>query len=171
MKAIDYSIEDIGVEIFPEPSMLPRDKREIPRTIYVKEKDLPGRTYQFEMFQGMFRALSLIIQANICMLEGSSELFIIDDIGEGLDHNRASKLIREIIKNAENSSIQLVMATNDRYVMNNVPLKYWQVIRREKGSCRFYNYRNSKDIFDDFKLTGLNNFDFLSSGFYLGKNG
>jgi len=57
------------------------------------------------------------------------------------------------------------MSTNDRFVMNNVPLEYWQVIQRKGGECRIYNYQNSKDIFDEFTYTGLNNFDFLATDF------
>jgi hypothetical protein len=57
------------------------------------------------------------------------------------------------------------MSTNDRFVMNNVPFKYWQLIDRKGGECKVYNYQNSKEIFDEFKYTGLNNFDFLATDF------
>ena len=52
-----------------------------------------------------------------------------------------------------------------RFIMNAVPLESWSLLRREGGDCRVYNYRNSKKIFDDFKFTGLNNFDFLAVDF------
>jgi hypothetical protein len=58
------------------------------------------------------------------------------------------------------------MTTNDRFVMNNVPLKYWSVIRRTSGKAIFYNYKNSKETFDDFSLTRLNNFEFFSTDFF-----
>jgi hypothetical protein len=57
------------------------------------------------------------------------------------------------------------MSTNDRFVMNNVPLEYWQVIQRDGGKCKIFNYKNSKEKFDDFEYTGLNNFDFLATDF------
>jgi hypothetical protein len=66
---------------------------------------------------------------------------------------------------AETNDIQLIMSTNDRFVMNNVPLKYWQVIQRNGGECTVFNKRNSKEKFDDFEYTGLNNFDFLATDF------
>jgi len=49
--------------------------------------------------------------------------------------------------------------------MNKVPFKYWQLINRKGGECNVYNYKNSKEIFDEFKFTGLNNFDFLATDF------
>ena len=61
--------------------------------------------------------------------------------------------------------IQLIMSTNDHYVMNNVPLEYWQVIQRKGGECRVFNYQNSKEKFDEFEYMGLNNFDFLATDY------
>ena len=49
--------------------------------------------------------------------------------------------------------------------MNHVPLQDWTVIRRAGGQANIYNYENSKRHFDDFKFTGLNNFDFLAMDF------
>lgn len=135
--------------------------------LYVQESDLRGRTYQNDMSQGMFRALSLITQITYSELAGVPSCILIDDIGEGLDYERSSALIKLLIERAKATSVQLIMATNDRFVMNNVPLEYWSVIQRIGGKSRIYNYRNSPRLFDDFALTGLNNFDFFSSSYYL----
>jgi len=70
---------------------------------------------------------------------------------------------------AMENNIQLIMSTNDRFVMNNVPLKYWSVIVRKGNIVRIYNYRNSREVFEDFELTGLSNFDFYSSNYLLNK--
>ena len=59
------------------------------------------------------------------------------------------------------------MATNDRFVMNRVPLEYWSVIRRLPNMSKIYNYQNSKELFDNFEFTGLSNFDFFSSDYLL----
>ena len=117
----------------------------------------------------MFRALSLIIQLNFAEHESLPSCVLIDDIGEGLDFERSSKLIKLIIEKSKKSKIQLILATNDRFVMNNVPLEYWSIIQRIGDECKIYNYKNSKKLFDDFDLTGLNNFDFFSSNFFLSK--
>ncbi|MGL5964829.1 MAG: AAA family ATPase [Fusobacteriaceae bacterium] len=161
LKKIGYNIEKIGVE------KAIHDSGEV-KILYVKEEDLPNKTYQFEMSQGMFRALSIIIQMNICFFHDKSELISIDDIGEGLDYERASSLIKVIVDKAKNSKVQIIMTTNDRFVMNNINIEYWHVIKREAGNIKFFNKKNSKDIFEDFEYTGLSNFDFLSRKLYLG---
>ena len=121
---------------------------------------------QAEISQGLFRALSLFIQLRYSEYFSKPGLVLIDDIGEGLDYERSSKLIKSLIEIAKKTNIQLIMSTNDRFVMNAVPLEYWCVLHREGGKCISLNYRNSKDLFDEFELTGLNNFDFFSSRYY-----
>ncbi len=167
MKFIGYTIDEIGVGPVPGlilPQGMPVTEIE---GIYVKETDLLNNTYQTDISQGMFRALSLLIQLNFSQRESVPSCILIDDIGEGLDYERSTALIKILIEKAEKSHIELIMSTNDRFVMNNVPLAYWCVIKREGGKCKIFNYRNSKKIFDDFAFTGLANFDFLSSDFYL----
>ena len=92
---------------------------------------------------------------------------MIDDIGEGLDYERSKSLIDLIIEKVKNSSVQVIMTTNDRFIMNKIPLKYWSVIQRVPKKALFYNYRNSKATFDEFEYTGLSNFDFLATEFYI----
>ncbi|MGL5623985.1 AAA family ATPase [Cetobacterium sp.] len=162
LKNINYFIENIGVEKGTN------NQGEV-RVLFVKESDLKGKTYQFEMSQGMFRALSIIIQLNICLLDNKGELIVIDDIGEGLDYERSSGLINLIIDKTKESKAQVVMTTNDRFIMNNVDLKYWQVIKRDAGDIKICNLNNSKEMFENFQYTGLSNFDFLSRKFYLGE--
>jgi hypothetical protein len=166
MEAIGYIIEDISVA--PPKSIKIQGGVGIPpEGIFVKEKDIPGGTDQHEMSQGMFRALSLIIQITLAQLETVPSCILIDDVGEGLDFDRASRLIKLLIEKANNSAIQLVMSSNDRFVMNNVPLEYWGVVQRIGQTCKIFNYSNSKKLFDEFAFTGLANFDFLTTEFYL----
>jgi len=115
----------------------------------------------------MFRALSLIIQIQYSLFTGNPSCVLIDDIGEGLDFERSSALVKLLVERAKNSSIQLIVATNDRFIMNSIPLEYWLVIQRLGNLCKIYSQKNSPQLFNDFKLTGLNNFDFFSSGYYL----
>ena len=136
-----------------------------PQGILVRESDLKGMTDQCSMSQGMFRALSLVIQLNYSLLASVPSCILIDDIGEGLDYERASALIKLLIHKAKKSRVQLIMSTNDRFVMNNVPLEYWSIMRRFANESKIYNYRNSRKRFEDFELTGLNNFDFFTSDF------
>ena len=155
MEKIDYHLKSISLDSASRFLFLK-----------VQESDLSNETYFENMSQGMARAFSLIVQLNYSLMAKIPSCILIDDIGEGLDYDRSKKLIELIIEKAEGSNIQVFMTTNDRFVMNSVPLKYWSVIHREGNKSVFYNYQNSKQTFDDFALTGFNNFDFFATEFY-----
>ena len=158
MNSIGYDLNDIGVR-----NSKGRSEDYI---LYVSENDRKSIVEQYYMSQGMFRALSIIIHLTYHTMMGIPITILIDDIGEGLDYDRSTKLIKLLIELAEkNENIQLIMSTNDRYVMNNVPFKYWQLVERKGGECKVYNYQNSKEKFDEFKYMGLNNFDFLATDY------
>lgn len=159
MSRISYHIKNIKVDTL----------KFMPISVFglgVQENDIEDITDQREMSQGMFRALSLIVQLNYSLISQIPSCILIDDIGEGLDYERSKSLIDLIIEKVKGSSVQVIMTTNDRFVMNNIPLNYWSVIHRVPKKSLFYNYQNSKSVFDEFKYTGLSNFDFLSSEFY-----
>jgi len=167
MKSIGYELSSIGVASAPNTlPLIPYTGNINGLVLYIREENSNIDLPQIYMSQGMFRALSLLIQITYNIMSNLSSTIIIDDIGEGLDFERSTKLIKLLIELAKkNDNIQLIMSTNDRFVMNNVPLEYWQVIQRKGGECHIYNYQNSKDIFDEFAYTGLNNFDFLATDF------
>jgi hypothetical protein len=134
----------------------------------VRERGIGGVVDQLEMSQGMFRALSILIQVNYARLADRSYCILIDDIGEGLDFDRSARLIELLRDRATESSFQLIMATNDRFVMDHVPLEEWTVLQRQGSHVRVLNYANSRDLFEDFKFTGLSNFSFLETDFARG---
>jgi len=159
MGKIDYPIHQINIaplKHWPTGSGL-----------NVQEEELNDVTDQAEMSQGMFRALSLLIQLNYSLFAKTASCILIDDIGEGLDYERSKGLIDLIIEKVKDSSIQVIMTSNDRFVMNKIPLEYWSVIHRIKNKSVFYNYTNAKQTFDDFVFTGLNNFDFFATDFFI----
>ena len=165
MASLDYEIEDVGTKS-PVSIVINTPFAGQLVGLYVKEKTLPDITDQFEMSQGMFRVLSLIVQLNYAVLSQKPRCILIDDVGEGLDFERACALIDTLMRKAkEFPVVQLIMATNDRFVMNRVPLSTWSVLHRDGGSVRVFNYQNSKKRFDEFKFTGLNNFDFFATDF------
>ena len=160
MRSISYNLKTIEVSPL----------KKFPVSAYglnVQEIDLESITDQKEMSQGMFRALSLLVQLNFSLLSKTPSCILIDDIGEGLDYDRSKSLIEIIIEKIKDSSVQVIMTTNDRFVMNKVPLEYWSVIQRVPRKSLFYNYQNSKATFEEFEYTGLSNFDFLSSEYYI----
>jgi hypothetical protein len=129
--------------------------------LYVKETDLPGITDQNGMSQGMFRALSLFVHINYCQLAKSASCILVDDIGEGLDFDRSVRLIDSLRRKVEGTDIQLILSTNDRFVMNRVPLEEWSILQRTRNVVRVKNYENSRRAFEEFKFSGLSNFTFL----------
>lgn len=159
MKKLEYNIEDLGIK--SQVSIRFADSQTGPHGLYVKEMDLLGITDQNSMSQGMFRALSLLIHINYGLLTKKSTCLLIDDIGEGLDFDRSCKLIDLLRAKAKDTEIQLIMSTNDRFVMNRVPLEEWSVLQRNGNVVKVLNYHNSKELFDEFKFTGLSNFSFL----------
>jgi energy-coupling factor transporter ATP-binding protein EcfA2 len=133
--------------------------------ISAKESELDVRTDQPFMSQGMFRSLSLLLQTTHYQLSGKSGCIVVDDIGEGLDFERSQILIDLLRGKAQHSNFQLIMSTNNRFVMNEVPLEEWCFLLRKKGEVTVKNYANSAEAFERFKITGLNNFDLLATDF------
>jgi hypothetical protein len=90
---------------------------------------------------------------------------LIDDIGEGLDFERSEKLIKVIVgRGAKN--LQILMSTNDRFVMNAVDLAFWRIVDRKGSRVKIWDEDNDAKRFGGFKYTGLSNFDFFASGAY-----
>ena len=166
MQKIGYDLETLRVET-PISVRVSGAPGEVVG-LSVKEKDLPGITDQHSMSQGMFRALSLLVQINYSQMTGKATCILVDDIGEGLDFDRSCRLIDLLREKAKTSNTQLVLSTNDRFVMNRVPLEEWSVLKRQGNHVQVLNYGNSKNLFEDFKFTGLSNFSFLEMDFASG---
>jgi len=160
-ESIVNSMQEIGYEL----TALGTTALGLNSVLYVNEKNSNANILQNQMSQGMVRALSLVIQITYNAFKDLPTTILIDDIGEGLDFDRSSSVIKLLSRVAEHGKCQLIMSTNDRYVMNNIPLKHWQVIQRTGGECKTYNCHNSQEIFEKFAYTGLNNFDFLAMDF------
>lgn len=154
MNELGYSISDIDIR-----------ETAAGYSLFVEEEG-GYAVSQRDMSQGMFRALSLFIMLCYARMTKLSLCLLIDDMGEGLDFDRSQIIIDMVIKKINNSNMQFFMTSNDRHVMNQISLKYWSVISRDRTKSIFYDYQNSKEIFDDFKYTGLNNFDFLATDFF-----
>ena len=156
MNKVGYDLEDMGVGVLSDIKMTPP-----PFGIWVKERDLQCNTQQNQMSLGMFRALAAVIRMSLPQFTNAPSAVFLDDVGEGLDFERSVGLIRILIEKAEKGGFQLFMTSNDRFVMNEVPLKYWSVIIRMGSLVKVKNYENSRDEFDKFEKLGLNNFDYF----------
>lgn len=169
MKRIDYDIRSINLIPLKLSPPFPMDSNKL-WTFQIKEEDIGILVDQPSISQGMFRAFSLIIQLNyLIFAEIKGGCILIDDIGEGLDYDRSVKLIKLLIEKLKNTDNQLIMTTNDRFIMNNTPIEHWNILSRKGHVVEVINYENSKKIFNNFYKTGLSNFDFFSSKLYLGE--
>lgn len=164
MNKMGYDLEDIGFHPIKPQDSHPFMIQDPVFAIGVKERDLACWTMQQVMSQGMFRALALIIHLSYAELSGQPSCILLDDVGEGLDYDRSSNMIQLLLEVAAKDQVQILMATNDRFVMNAVPLEHWAIIDRKGSRCKLRTYKNSTQIFEDFKLTGLANFDLLRAG-------
>lgn len=165
LHALGYDCIDVGVE--PVDSAILSLGQTPPMVwLYVRERDVNAKIPQTHISQGMFRALSLVIHLNDCLFRRVPRTILIDDIGEGLDFSRSQSFVSLLIERALANGLQLIMTTNDRFVMNGVPLQYWGVLSRNAGNVRIYTAQNSPQVFAEFEELGLNNFDFFASRFF-----
>jgi AAA15 family ATPase/GTPase len=160
MAFLGYKLQDIGLKTV--------SIHNLPAGITLKVVENGHEITQSDMSQGMFRVLSLLLQLNYKLTENPSACLLIDDIGEGLDHQRSKSMIDLLLEKTKKFKLQVIMTTNDRFVMNKVPLENWLVVHKTDKESVFYNYQNSKEIFDEYKYSGMSNFDFLATEFYLG---
>lgn len=172
MKTLGYELSDVfirempGVQIHGAPIHgAPMGLAPTPVCLCVRETGIGAEIEQRMMSQGMFRALSIVIHVVYAKTALAPSCVVIDDIGEGLDFERSCALIRLLVEKVKDTEIQLIMSTNDRFVMNQVPLEAWSVLKRSGGVCKVYNFENSKDVFEEFQYTGLTNFDFFASDY------
>lgn len=165
MKKIGYNITDFGLS--PLTGVTTNIKfTKLPETLYVIETGIEKKLLQHEISDGMLRAFATLVNIHFISLQKKYGCILIDDIGEGLDFDRATKLISVVIEHAEKGFMQLVMTTNDRFVMNNVSLDYWTIMQRNQGKIKVISKRNSPEIFSEFESYGFNNFDLFAKGFF-----
>jgi hypothetical protein len=135
-------------------------------TIRVAETGIDFPISQSDLSQGMYRVIAITVMIHYLMQGRAEGTMVIDDIGEGLDFERSSKLTEIIFDRAKNTGIQLIATSNDRFLMNTIDIKYWNIFERKGKTVQAFNYKNSKNAFEEFALTGLNNFDFFADRLY-----
>lgn len=160
MRGLGYDISDVGIcnmsTVTAEPNIGPL------KGLYVTEGGVGHNVEQIVMSSGMFRALAIIIHTNLGLFSEHANMILIDDIGEGLDFQRSSALVSSLVEKVKGTNIQIVMTSNDKFIMNAVDIEYWTVLSRRGFNVRAHNRHNSRDAFEDFRFTGLQNFDFFS---------
>ncbi|MDR5813081.1 AAA family ATPase [Caballeronia sp. LZ033] len=158
MNVIDFHISKIELASAPIPA-----GAGVPMIgVAAYEKGRLHPTFQNEMSSGMLRALAAIIKLRTAQT-GKVGTLLLDDIGEGMDHSRSVKLINLLLREAEKSEIQLFMTTNDRFVMNEVPLQHWVILNRSNGVISVRDRYTDQKLFDKYERLGLSNFDLFKA--------
>lgn len=163
MKAMGYNIKEVGIGDVSTLAPHVRITGQGPfLVLFVKESDRNANVIALDMSQGMYRALAMVVCLNAAALEKFEGLVLVDDIGEGLDYDRSTNLIKLLFRHIR-PGMQIIATTNDRFVMNAVPLDNWCVLKRKGGVVSAFTPRNSPKEFESFKFVGLNNFEFFRS--------
>lgn len=115
--------------------------------------------------KGMFRTLYLLIYMEYLALQAHPSLLLIDDLCEGLDYDRSTKLGKLVFDFCIEHGIQLIASSNDTFLMDVIDLKYWNILQREGSEITSINMQNHPELFESFRFTGLSNFDFISSDY------
>ena len=133
--------------------------------LVLTEKGINTPIYQFDLSQGMMRTLCLFVYIEYLISKNKTATLLIDDLGEGLDYIRVKALGKIIFKLCQENNIQLIVTSNDSFLMDVIDIDYWNVLVREGKTVKAINYQNNKPLFDEFRFTGLSNFDFFSSDY------
>jgi energy-coupling factor transporter ATP-binding protein EcfA2 len=162
MRSMGFPISAVNAELLDPGALSPRLSSPL-MTLSVTEDGIAQNVTQITLSQGMFRALALCIKLNWAIFSGRRGLLLIDDLGEGLDFERACSAIELTMKKALQGGCQVIVSSNDRFVMNSVALEHWVALKRDGNRVKGYTQRNSPEAFKNFRFTGLSNFDFFTS--------
>lgn len=133
--------------------------------LYIEESGAKGILAHFELSQGMFRSVTLLIFLEYLISKKKPATIIIDDLCEGLDYERATKLGQIVFNNCKNNNIQLIATSNDMFLMDVIDIEFWNILQRNNNIVSSLNPKRNKELFDEFRFTGLSNFDLFSSDF------
>lgn len=135
------------------------------KKVMFTEKSVGIPLFDFDLSKGMFRTLYLLIYLEYVAKSGKPATLLIDDLCEGLDYDRSTKLGKYVFDYCSKNDIQLIATSNDSFMMDVVDLNYWSILQREGSKVTAINHKNHPELFEDFSFTGLSNFDLLSSDF------
>ncbi len=133
--------------------------------LYIHEQGLQKPIPHFRISQGMFRSLALIIYLEYLTCRKKPVTVLIDDLCEGLDYNRATKLGKLVFDICERGNIQLIATSNDTHLMDVIDIEHWNILRRTDKKVSAISVHSHPDLFEDFRFTGLSNADFFASDF------
>lgn len=132
--------------------------------IVLQEKNV-GYLMLKDLSSGMYRTIVLLILIEQMLNLHQPVLLAIDDLGEGLDYSKASKVGRKLFDICEKKNIQLIATSNEEFMMNIVDISKWNILVRQGNLVKSINADLCTEEFEKFKYMGLSNFDFFTSDF------
>jgi hypothetical protein len=158
IRILNYNIVSIEskIELLPTPIL---------KGIVVKEENLIHPIEQSNLSSGLFRTLALLIVLEHLRTINNAGLVLVDDIGEGLDYERSSKLAVLLKQYSKDSNIQLIATTNDSFMADHFPLEDCSVCTRVGTKVSNINQFNSPEKIKEWSELGLGNFDLFTSDF------
>lgn len=164
-EAMERIIKQANVLDYPIQSIVPFEYGDNLKIVYFKERDVQGSLMFLQLSKGMFRALYLLIYMEYLANIKKPSMLLVDDLCEGLDYDRSTRLGRIVFDFCLQHNIQLIASSNDSFLMDVVDLKYWNILQRKGSVIEGINHINHPELFDDFEFTGLSNFDLFSSDY------
>ena len=155
MRDLGYKIKNI--EEYESPSGA--------KSLHIYESGVKMPLRPFDLSNGMFRVLCVMLYMIYSSTLSEARCLVIDDMGEGLDYMRSTKLGKIMYDYCEENHIQLIATSNDSFLMDAVDLQHWNILQREGNRVYCINMLNNPALFEKFQRTGLSNFDILSSNF------
>lgn len=143
------------------------------KLVQLKERFVSDLMVDMQLSSGMLRTLYLLCFVTVLRHSQKHSLLLIDDLGEGLDYRRSIDLGKVIFEYCEKNGMQLIVSSNDAFLMDVVDIANWQVLRRDGSEVSSINQSKYPEMFREFRMTGLSNFDLFSSDYidsYLSKN-
>ncbi len=139
---------------------------EIFKYIMFQEQGIPHLLLFDELSNGMQRTILLFIFIELLINSSIPALVAIDDLGEGLDFIRATKVGKKLFETCQKADVQLIATSNEEFMMNIVDINHWNVLVRDGQTVRSITSSSAPEIFEDFSYSGLSNFDFFTSDIF-----
>lgn len=155
MQELQFALEDIQYNEHTD-SLVIVDKR------FNRSISIP----MIKLSQGMHRSLSALVMLQYLIEQKKLDFLLVDDLGEGLDYQRASLLGKKLIKTCTDHHIQLICTSNDYFLMDVFALEELTVLAdyTEHG-LKIINHSRYPELYARFMTCGLSNFDFFSSDY------
>lgn len=136
------------------------------KTLFIVEENVASPIVMGKMSNGMFRVLYLLVYLYY-ISSFSFGAVLIDDLGEGLDYFRSSELGRFSFSFSKKHNIQMIVTSNDNFLVDTVDLSAWVLLKRVGRVVSSVSEKTNPEDFARFRRMGLNNFDLIKTDFLM----